>query len=236
MDKNNWRIACTIATYHAVISENEMAFAWYAHALMVEAELFAPRIECVRLLYELGRHEEAIRCAEEAFDVATTAIEKQIAHSVKLRISGDIRQAVGILKAILAQPDDMWVAQQFQKADAELMLAKFQRDIGDLRSALETLESAVQREPSDPWLVNELAMEYVDQGVSCDKALCLIEGALRSQPENAIFLDTKGQVLLKLWRCEEGSAAIKESRKKFPEYHDVKSRYQHVATGGVRIQ
>jgi tetratricopeptide (TPR) repeat protein len=234
IDKNNWQIACMIATFYAVISENEAAFAWHAHALMLEPKLFAPRVECVRLLSELGRDEEAIRYADEAFDVATTAIEKQIAESLKLRISGDIRQAIGILKAIVSQPDDMWVSQQFQKEDTQLMLARFQRDIGDMKAVLETLQSAVQHEPMDPWLANELAMEYVDQDIFIDRALSLIDDALRSQPQNAIFLDTKGQVLLKLGQTEKGETAIESSKKSFSEYHETKNRYRHATTSGVR--
>jgi hypothetical protein len=40
-------------------------------------------------------------------------------------------------------------------------------------------------------------MEYADQEIKLDEALPLIDKALVYQPENSIFMDTKGWILLR---------------------------------------
>ena len=223
LEKKNLEIASMIAFYYEVIYENEAALAWYLHTLALEPRLLAPRVECVRLLSELERIEEALKFADEAVEIATTPVTKQIAKSIRLKVDGYAAQSIAILKDAIAQPDSAWRSQQQQlrKDDAYLLLARFQKDAGDAKGALETLQSAAREQPIDPWLSNELAMEYVDQGIFLENGLCLIERALKSQPENAIFLDTKSHVLLKLGRSEEAKAALEKSRELLPEYHNA---------------
>jgi predicted Zn-dependent protease len=71
-------------------------------------------------------------------------------------------------------------------------------------------------------------MEYADQGVRLEEALSLIEGVLREQPENAIFMDSKGWVLLKLGRREEAAVFLKKCLELLPEYEDAREHLRHL--------
>lgn len=222
LDKKNHEIACMIAYYYGAISENEAALSWFQHALKLQPRLFPAIVECVRLLLEFGRIEEALRYLDDATAIAQTPVEKQFVESLKNKISDHPCEAITILKNILAQPDTQWSSAQLRREDAASILALFQRELGDTKGALQTLQSAAENKPIDPWLANDLAMEYHDQEIRLEDALSLIEHALRAQPENAIFLDTKGLVLLKLGRNDEGKAVIEKSQMLLPEYHNPK--------------
>jgi tetratricopeptide (TPR) repeat protein len=229
LDKGNWQIATTIAWYYAAISQKETALAWYQQTLTLEPRLFAARTECARICHELGRLQEALQYVDEAMSNAETLFERQIAEAIRLKISGDPSQAIKFLKAVVSQADAMWNSQQLQKNDACMLLSRFQREAGDTKGALETLRSAARGGPLDPWLTNELAMEYAEQGICLVEALSLADDALKLQPDNAIFFDTKGQILLKLGRNEEAEAAIERSRKLLPEYHGATIHWQRVS-------
>ncbi|HEX9444621.1 MAG TPA: hypothetical protein VGA73_10900 [Candidatus Binatia bacterium] len=134
----------------------------------------------------------------------------------------------------ISGPDTAWThGNLVQKDDACMLLAKLQTEAGDTKGALVTLETAVQGRADDPWLMNELVMEYADQGVCLDKALALIESALKRQPENPVLFDTKGWVLFKLARTGEAKVAIERCLELLPEYEDAKEHF-HLVSGHGR--
>jgi tetratricopeptide (TPR) repeat protein len=51
--------------------------------------------------------------------------------------------------------------------------------------------------PDDPRLMNNLAWNLALAGTSFDEALGLVDKALQQQPGNALFMDTRGMILLK---------------------------------------
>jgi tetratricopeptide (TPR) repeat protein len=231
LNRKDWQIASMVAWYYGVIRKNETALDWYLQAMALEPRLLGPRIECSRLLSELGRIEEAVGQIDEAMRLTELSIERRIIESVKMKISGDPDGAVQTLKKAISEPDSVWAsANLVQKEDAHMLLAKFQRDLGDTKGALVTLESAAQRRADDPWVIDELVMEYADQGVRLEEALALIERALKHQPENPIFLDTKGWVLFKLGRSDEAKALIERCRELLPEYEEAKEHFHLVSS------
>ncbi len=54
-------------------------------------------------------------------------------------------------------------------------------------------------------------MEYADQRTKLEKALTLINRALEYQPDNSIFLDTKGWILFKMGKNEDAMNFFKRS-------------------------
>jgi len=49
---------------------------------------------------------------------------------------------------------------------------------------------------------------------------------LRYQPENSIFLDTKGWVLFKLGRRDEAKAVLERCLELLPNYEDAREHYK----------
>lgn len=231
LNRRDWQIASMIAWYYAVIRQNETALDWYLRTLAVEPKLLGPRVECSRLLSELGRIQEALSQIDEAMRLAETPIERRTIEAIRQKVSGDLDGAVQKLKGAISEPDSVWTAApQVRKEDVYMLLAKFQRERGDTTGALLTLESAHQKTTDDPWLIDELVMEYADQGVRLEEALSLIDCALKHQPENPIFMDTKGWVLIKLGRRDEAKTLFEKSLELLPEYEDAKKHWQLISS------
>jgi len=229
LNNKDWQIASLIGWYYGVIRRNDTALEWYLKALLLEPKLLEPHVECARLLAESGRTDEALGHVNQAMDLVETSIEKQMIESLRKKISGDLKGAIQTLERAIAGPNSDWnSAKHFQKADACALLATFQRELGDRKSALSTLESALQSNPNDLSLINELVMEYADQGVRLEEALSLIERALKDQPENPIFIATKGWVLFKLRRREEAKAALERCVELLPECEEAREHLRHI--------
>jgi|GEM_PF-4565438 len=69
---------------------------------------------------------------------------------------------------------------------------------------------------ADAHLCNQLAYQWTVRHQKLDEALGLIEKALRQQPDNGYFLDTKGWALYKLGRFEEASQALIRAEAQLP--------------------
>jgi len=138
--------------------------------------------------------------------------------------------AVQTLKDAISETASFWDSVKLTpKEDVYVLLSKFQREFGDLKGALSSLESALERNADDPWLINDLATEYADQGVRLERAVSLIDRALKYQPENPLFLDTKGWVLFKLGRREDAKATLERCLELFPDYQDAREHFQAVS-------
>lgn len=68
---------------------------------------------------------------------------------------------------------------------------------GDIRKGEEILEEIFKVHPDDPGVNNDLGYLYADQGKNLEQAEAMIRKALKSEPENAAFLDSIGWVLYK---------------------------------------
>ncbi len=74
---------------------------------------------------------------------------------------------------------------------------------GEQRKGEEILEEMLKESPNDPTLNNDLGYLYADQGKNLEQAERMIRKALKSEPENAAFLDSLGWVLFKLGKLDE---------------------------------
>ncbi|MBU4316355.1 MAG: hypothetical protein KKF30_03685 [Proteobacteria bacterium] len=66
---------------------------------------------------------------------------------------------------------------------------------------------------------NDLAWRYAEQDKSLQDALGLIETALKIEPENKAYLDTRAEVLYKLHRYDDAIAIEKKLVYLYPEIH-----------------
>ena len=98
-------------------------------------------------------------------------------------------------EAILAGTDP--VSTHFIRGTLALLDNKFEE-------AKSQLELALQREPNAPTILNNLAVAIAEmKGNELEKALSLVDVALTKVPNHAYFLETRGQILVKLKRWQE---------------------------------
>lgn len=227
LSRNDFEIASTIGWYYGLMSDHQTALKWYLCALALEPNLWQCRIECSRLLGELGRREEALRQLEESKAASQSLVEARIIDSLKQKLCGDLQGAIQTLQEAISRAEPLDHSLDLaQKEDAYILLANLQREFGDLNGALASLQAALERDSSDPWIFNEISMEYADQGIRLEEALVLIDRALKLQQENPIFLDTKGWVLLKLGRREDARATFERCMELLPDYKVAEEHYQ----------
>ena len=217
--KDDFETATVTGWCCGLVDKPEAALEWYLRALALQPSHPGVCVECARILADLGRREEALTRLEEARAAVHHSIEKRLVRAISSMVGGDLEGAIEVLKGVVGEADSSWnEVAVFQKEEAYVLLAKYQREAGDLRGAESSLESAVTRSPDDPWLINELAMEYADQGVRLERAFALIKRALNCQPENPVFLDTIGWILFKMGRREEAKAALERCLEVLPDY------------------
>ena len=77
-------------------------------------------------------------------------------------------------------------------------------------------------EPENPTLLNNLAYSIFKNNINLDEGLNLIDKALQLNPDNYIFIATKGELLLKLGKYKEALELLEKSWKLKPEYnHEI---------------
>lgn len=115
-----------------------------------------------------------------------------------------------------------------QRADCYVLMARYQREINGRAGVINSLKKTFENNPTDIWLSNELAMEYADQEIKLDEALAMMEKALMYQPDNSVFLDTKGWILFKMGK--KAKREIEKSLALNPDCKDTKEHYNLMLT------
>jgi tetratricopeptide (TPR) repeat protein len=197
----------------------------------LQPDASAWQMESARILMELGRKDEALEHLKLAETKARDADKRKIIKSLESKIEGRLDKAIETIKDVILNMDTRPRALMLkQKADCYVMMSKYQRDVKDLGGVLYSLEKALEFNPRDMWILNELAMEYADQEIKLDEALTLIDKALVYQPENSIFMDTKGWILFKMGRKQEAKLEIEKSLALNPEAKDTHEHYELMTT------
>lgn len=99
------------------------------------------------------------------------------------------------------------------------------------------LKETIRKKPKFSEAYNELSWLYATEGKELDTALRLIEAALKMEPNNPAYLDTKAEVLYKLGRYDEAIAIETSLAKKFPSdpfYAKQLKKYKDAKKRGVR--
>jgi tetratricopeptide (TPR) repeat protein len=192
----------------------------------IEPASSAWHFECARILIELNRNDEAREHIKLAETNAKDENERNMIEAIKYKFEGQIDKGLNILRDIILRNSPKLDAPQ--TADLYVLMARYQREMNDSAGVMNSLKKAFENNPTDIWLANELAMEYADQEIKLDEALSLMEKAIKYQPENAVFIDTKGWVLFKMGRKEEAKREIEQSLILNPDCKDTKEHYKQI--------
>jgi tetratricopeptide (TPR) repeat protein len=192
--------------------DEKNALKYYSASVMQRPNDSSSHLNCAGKLFELNRKEDALNHIDLAIQYAEGDYRSSIAEALKHEIRDELNSATQILKIALSKiKSDSQNIERGQIGNLYTTLAKYQRKTGELDGALRTLEEAYKEDKEDLWVVNELAMEYADKKVNLDKALILIDKAIKIQPYNSLFFDTKAWILFQKGQIEDAKIAIKTS-------------------------
>lgn len=193
----------------------------------LEPDSSAWNIYCARILMELNRKDEALEHLKLAEEKVKDTHEKNIINSLEYKLEGHLGKAIETVKDMISGLDaSLNTLMRQQKAHCYMIMKQYQREINDQQGVLDSLKQAFKNKPTDMWIINELAMEYADQEIMLDEALALANKALLYQPDNSIFMDTKGWILFKMGKIQEAKAEIGRSLSLNPENKDANEHYK----------
>jgi tetratricopeptide (TPR) repeat protein len=96
---------------------------------------------------------------------------------------------------------------------AKFSLSAVYVDLGAVEKGQAILEKYLAENPDDIGVNNDLGYLYADQGTNLEKARKMIKKAIKSEPENAAYLDSMGWVLFKLGEHKEAITWLKKATK-----------------------
>lgn len=122
---------------------------------------------------------------------------------------GSLAEARKIYDSLLAKFDSA-IEPHARSAirDAHLMASNLCHQLGDAKAADEHLERVLDEFPEDVGASNDLAYIWSERSVHLQRALRMIDMAVKAEPSNKAYRDTRGWILFRLGRNDEAIAEI----------------------------
>jgi tetratricopeptide (TPR) repeat protein len=109
--------------------------------------------------------------------------------------------------------------QSWSEAGIAESLAAMYSEAGILDEAEKYYRQALSLEPENPSRMNNLARFLIDKDKNLNEGLELVDKALEINPDNYLYLDTKGLGLYKLGKFEEALTLLQKSDSFKPVYN-----------------
>jgi Flp pilus assembly protein TadD len=160
---------------------------------------WSARLRSATLLDELGRTDDAIATLAALAEERPTRPDALIAMGDLLRGKERFAEAVGAYDKAMARIGAVeprhW-ALLYSRGIALERSKQWPRAEADFLKALEL-------NPDQPYVLNYLGYSWVEHGIHLDKALTMIETAVKLRPEDGYIVDSMGWVLFRLGRFAE---------------------------------
>jgi tetratricopeptide (TPR) repeat protein len=104
-----------------------------------------------------------------------------------------------------------------QSIEIALLLGRFLRQRKRFDDAETVLRDALRQQPESPFLQNNLAYLLADSGTKAAEALKLVDKALKREPQNPAYLDTRGWALFRLKRLPEAEQTLRQALQTRPD-------------------
>jgi tetratricopeptide (TPR) repeat protein len=160
------------------------------------------------ILANLGRKEEAARVEESILRTARSDPRALASVVWEYEQDGRLDEAEAMLqRAREASPRSVAVLER---------LAEFLNERKRPADAEAVLRDALKLQPDTPHLQNQLAYLLAEGGTRAAEALELIGKALKHEPNDGNYLDTRGWALFKLQRLAEAEEALRRALEQEP--------------------
>ncbi len=184
-------------------------------------EQLAERIKLIRLLSKMsefpeGTDRDVEALGAELFAGELTPLYKSAVKRQLLR-KGPLRPAlVDLCRKLHAERRKSF------DADDYVFWASILRQNQQNAEAREYLENATKIDPKNDVAANNLAnLLYKLEPYDPERALSLTQGVLSRNPENPIYLETRGQILARLGRAQEAIDDLTRCLVPFPEVPEI---------------
>jgi len=177
----------------------EQAIAMYRRIPTGSPLAWSARLRSATLLDDLGRTDDAIATLAALADERPTRPDALIAMGDLLRGKERFAEAVVAYDKAMARIGTVeqrhW-AVLYSRGIALERSKQWPRAEADFLKALEL-------NPDQPYVLNYLGYSWVEHGINLDKALTMIETAVKLRPEDGYIVDSMGWVLFRLGRYAE---------------------------------
>lgn len=117
-----------------------------------------------------------------------------------------------------------WVKKHPDSIAGRAALAEFYHKGGESAQATNHYEAVLKQSPRDPYVLNNLAWLYLEQGE--DRAIEAARAAYNEIPNNADIMDTYGWVLSQLGQAEKGLPILKQALGAKPNDAMIRLHYE----------
>lgn len=165
----------------------------YAQALQFKAQLHQ----------SLGQDKEFTETVEQGKKLFPDQVRFYLIHGAYLINKKDNARAKDVLLDGLKQkPEDL---------DLQFELGMALEGLGDRKGALSTMEKLLTKNPEHAEALNYVGYTLAEEGRDLDRALVLVNSALKQEPENGYMIDSLAWVYFKMNRVDEAWTAIRRA-------------------------
>ena len=145
---------------------------------------------------------------------------------------GDSSRARGYLEKYVSRCNNY----QLPETTIKSFLGDIYSEAGISDKEEECYQQALSLDPENPVLLNQLAYCLIDKDLDVNRGLELAEKALKSDPDNYLFLNTKGWGLFKQGNYQEAFELIEKSdRLKLLWNYDIESHLETIKKAMNRL-
>ena len=175
----------------------------------------------IQLLAELKRHNEALEAAKEGVRRYPGLTRFYVLEAGLLAETRDLGKAREVLEQGLARvPAD---------ADLHYRYGLLLREMGDEPGALAAMEAAIAKNPEHAEALNYLGYTLADENRDLDRALVLVQSALRQEPDNGFMIDSLAWVYYRMGRLDEAWTQIRRAVSLVPDDPELWNHYGDIA-------
>lgn len=116
--------------------------------------------------------------------------------------------------------------------DALFMLASTRERTGDADGAAKAFEQLLAQQPDDAQALNYLGYMWAERGENLDRALELIERAVKLEPDNGAYVDSLGWVHFQLGQYDQARTYLEKAAKLEPGDSTI---YEHLGDVYARL-
>ncbi len=157
----------------------------------------------IHLLYQKGEKDEARHLCRTAMGLFPRQPEFHIIMAELLEHDGQFPQALEVLEKAAGQwPDNTTITYR-----AGLVHDR----MGDRDQAMKMMEKVIAKHPEHPDALNFLGYSLAEQERDLERALLLIENALKIRPDNGYFVDSLAWVYYKMKKFKRAWKEIKRA-------------------------
>jgi tetratricopeptide (TPR) repeat protein len=199
----------------------QKAQAYLAH--IPESDPFFERALLFRsdLFYGLGNIDKALELADQGMKLFPKQPRFLLLKASLLKAKDQWEDAAHLLeKGRTTWPDNI---------DILFSLGVLWDDQGDKNKAMEYMEQIIAIDPDYPEALNYLGYSLAEMGQHLDRALVLVNNALKADPDNGYYMDSLAWVLFKQNKLHQAWEAIAQSVKLVTQDPTIWGHYADIA-------